>query len=408
MFIDVLKYHFQETVWKLKKQVRSVLAALSRSMSGSANNEEAAHTITYSHLRLASARDQLLLRDFEPETTLRTPVTEVRRARFPVIDVHCHLNDGIVMRRSVSPKNFLEVMDETNVRAAINLTGGWGEKLRGSLHNLAEAFPGRFFVFCQIDYTHLDEPNYLVETLDEARAAGAKGVKVLKDLGLTVRDRAGKVVRIDDPRLDCVWEKAGEWGLPVGIHSADPDAFFARVDRHNERYQELVVHPDWSFFGKNLPSKSELLEQRNRVFERHPGTRFWGLHMANHPENLDEVTEWMEKYPNLSVELGGRIAELGRQPRRATRFLKDFQDRVMFGMDTKLSVDCYRTYFRFLESDDEFFDYPGYPWQGAWKISGLGLPDDLLRKLYHDNAARELGLPALESSVESILVNTLA
>jgi predicted TIM-barrel fold metal-dependent hydrolase len=407
MVTETLKYHFRETGWRLKKLLRSALAHIGRPTSSAVADSKTPTTISYSHLRLASAQDQLLLRDFVPETMLRLHATEVRRARFPVIDVHCHLNDGIVMPRAVDPGQFVRVMDETNVKAAINLTGGWGQKLCRSLQNLAEAFPGRFFVFCQIDYTHLDEPNYLVEMLDEARIAGAKGVKVLKDLGLTVRDRRGKLVRIDDPRLDCVWEKAGQWGLPVAIHSADPDAFFARVDRHNERYQELVVHPDWSFFGKGFRGKSELLAQRNRIFERHPGTRFWGLHMANHSEDLDEVTEWMEKYPNLAVELGGRIAELGRQPRRASRFLRQFQDRVMFGMDTKLTVESYRTYFRFLETDDESFDYPGYPWQGSWKIYGLNLCDEILQKLYHDNAARELGLATLDSTTESTTASAL-
>ena len=408
MIIEELKYNFRETGWRLKKLLRSVLARIGRRASASATDSNTPATIGYRHLRLAPARDQLLLRDFAPDKILRVRATEVRRARFPVIDVHCHLNDGIVMPRAVGPEQFIRVMDETNVKAAINLTGGWGQKLHRSLHNLAETFPGRFFVFCQIDYAHLDEPNHLVETLDEARMAGAKGVKVLKDLGLTVRDRRGKLVRIDDSRLDCVWEKAGQWGLPVAIHTADPDAFFTRVDRHNERYQELVVHPDWSFFGKGFPSKSELLAQRNRVFERHSATRFWGLHMANHSEDLDEVTEWMDKYPNLVVELGGRIAELGRQPRRASRFLQQFQDRVMFGMDTKLTVEAYRTYFRFLETEDECFDYPGYPWQGSWKICGLNLSDKVLQKLYHDNAARELGLTTLDSTLESTSANVLA
>lgn len=399
MFTDSLQYHFRESGWRLKKTLRSALGKIGRfRTTGAETNRDSPATIGYSHLRLAPARDTLLLRDFAPESMLRVNTTEVLRARYPVIDVHCHLNDGVVMQRSVNPKEFIRVMDEANVAAAINLTGGWGERLRQSMGSLAGKFPGRFFVFTQIDYSRIDEPSYLVDTLDQAYAAGAKGVKVLKDLGLTVRDRRGKVVRVDDPRLDCVWERAGQLGLPVGIHTADPDAFFARVDRHNERYQQLIVHPDWSYFGKAFPSKRELLAQRNNVFKKHPGTRFWGLHMANHPEDLDEVAEWMEKYPNLALELGGRIAELGRQPRRARQFLQQYQDRVMFGMDTKLSVDAYRVYFRFLETDDEAFDYPGYPWMGAWKIYGLKLPDDVLRKLYYDNAARELGLPLLESS----------
>ncbi len=399
MIIDSLKYHLRESAWRLKKVLRSGLANVRQLRTTSTGTDpDAAATIGYRHLRLAPAKDGLLLRDFAPESTLRARTSEVRRARYPVIDVHCHLNDGVVMQRSVNPKQFIRVMDETNVAAAINLTGGWGERLRRSIDNLAGKFPGRFFVFTQIDYSRIDERNYLLETLEQAHALGAKGVKVLKDLGLTVRDARGTLVRVDDPRLDCVWERAGQLGMPVGIHTADPDAFFARVDRHNERYQQLIVHPDWSFFGKGFSSKPELLAQRNNVFEKHPGTRFWGLHMANHPEDLNEVTEWMDKYPNLTLELGGRIAELGRQPRRARQFFQQYQDRVMFGMDTELSVDCYRTYFRFLETDDEAFDYPGYPWMGAWKIYGLKLPDGVLRKLYYDNAARELGLPLLEST----------
>jgi len=403
--IETIKYHFRESAWRAKKGLRSVLANIRQS---SAPDTDAPATIGYTHLKLAPARDQLLMRDFAPESMLRSDATEIRAARYPVIDVHCHLNDGIVMTKSVNPEQFIRVMDETNVKAAINLTGGWGQKLKQSLQGLSGRFPGRFFVFWQIDYAHLDEPNYLLESLDEAHAAGAKGVKVLKDLGLTVRDRTGRVVRIDDPRLDCIWERAGQLGMPVGIHTADPDAFFARVDRHNERYQELVVHPDWSYFGKGFPSKSELLKQRNNVFGRHPGTSFWGLHMANHSEDLDEVTEWMERYPNLMVELGGRIAELGRQPRRASRFLRQFEDRVMFGMDSKLTVEYYRTYFRFLETEDESFEYPGYPYQGAWKIHGLNLPAQVLRKLYHDNAARELGLPTLETTFEPALAQATA
>ncbi|HZQ53535.1 MAG TPA: amidohydrolase family protein [Bryobacteraceae bacterium] len=399
MLIDSLTYHARESGWRLKKALRWGLAKASQLRKASNKNDpNQAATIGYSHLHLAPARDTLQLRDFAPQSMLRARTTEVRRARYPVIDVHCHLNDGVVMQGYLHPKQFIRVMDEANVKACINLTGGWGERLRKSIDDLAGKFPGRFFVFTQIDYSRIDEPNYLIETLEEAHAAGAKGVKVLKDLGLTVRDRRGKLVRIDDPRLDCVWERAGRLGMPVGIHTADPDAFFARVDRHNERYQQLIVHPDWSFFGKGFPNKPELLAQRNHVFEKHPGTRFWGLHMANHPEDLDEVTEWMERYPNLVVELGGRLAELGRQPRRARQFLEQFQDRVMFGMDTKLSVDCYRTYFRFFETDDEAFDYPGYPWMGAWKIYGVNLPDDVLLKFYHDNAARELGLPPLARS----------
>ncbi len=403
MLTDTLKYHWREARWRAKEGLRSALARIDLRARFAKRNAGTQASIQYSHLQLAPAQDRLLLRDFAPDTLLRVDSTKVPRARFPVIDVHCHINDGIVARKSIDPGQLIRVMDETNVKCAINLTGGWGPNLQRSLQTLTQRFPGRFLVFCQIDYTHLDDSGYLTAMVDHAWTAGAKGVKVLKDLGLTIRDRRGNIVRIDDPRLDCVWERAAKLGMPVAIHSADPDAFFARLDRHNERYLELVVHPDWSYAKNGFAAKSELLAQRNRVFERHPRTSFWGLHMANHPEDLDEVSEWMERYPNLLVELGGRIAELGRQPRRASRFLQRYQDRIMFGMDTAMTSECYSAYFRFLETEDEYFDYPGYPWQGKWKIYGLGLSNDVLRKLYHDNAARELGLATLQSQDATVL-----
>lgn len=402
MLLENMTYHLREARWRAKEQARTLLASIEQRVRAHWAGADTGDDISYNIRHLTPARDQMMLRDYAPDTMLRVPASAVPRARFPVIDVHCHLNDGIVMRKWVDPIHFVRIMDATNVKVAVNLTGGWGDKLTESLRSLSGNFPGRFYVFWQIDYSHLDDPSYLIESIEQAATAGAKGVKVLKDLGLTVRDRQGKRVRIDDPRLDCVWNKAGELGMPVAIHSGDPDAFFDRMDRHNERYLELVAHPDWNYFGKGLPGKSELLEQRNRIFARHPHTRFWGLHMANHPENLDEVTEWMDDYPNLCVDLGGRIAELGRQPRRAARFINDFQDRVLFGIDTDQTVECYREYFRLLETEDDCFEYPGYPWQGAWKIYGLGLSGSVLKKLYHDNAARELGLATLDA------VNTVA
>jgi len=205
-----------------------------------------------------------------------------------------------------------------------------------------------------------------------------------------------------------MWDAAGQLNLPVLIHTADPDAFFTPVDRFNERWDELGNHPDWSFYGQEYPSKQELLAARNRIIARHPKTTFICLHVANHPENLDEVTAWLQKYPNMHVELAARIGELGRQPRRARRFFDEFPERILFGTDATpngtsvpqqdLVPELYRIYFRFLETLDEYFDYAPaeVPPQGRWRIYGIGLPEQALRLVYHDNAARLFGLPPIQ------------
>ena len=210
----------------------------------------------------------------------------------------------------------------------------------------------------------------------------------MKDLGLGDRDKQGKLITIDDPRLDAIWEECGRLGIPVAIHTSDPEAFFTPVDNHNERYEELHENPTWSFYGPGIPSKEELLRQRNRVFEKHPRTTFIALHVANWPENLDAVSSWLDKYPNMLVEFGARQAELGRQPRRAGKFFRDYQDRILFGTDSEPETGMYANYFRWLETADEYFPYWGYPGQGRWEIYGLELPDSILEKVYHKNADR--------------------
>jgi predicted TIM-barrel fold metal-dependent hydrolase len=188
--------------------------------------------------------------------------------------------------------------------------------------------------------------------------------------------------------MDPVWEECGRLNIPVSIHSTDPEAFFTPTDEHNERYDELKRNPTWSFYGPQFPSKGELLEERNHVFAKHPKTTFIALHVANWPENLDVVSEWLKKYPNMYVEFGAREAELGRQPRRAFKFFNEFQDRIMFGTDFPPTPAMYRNFFRWLETEDEYFPYWDYPAQGRWGIYGLGLPDGILKKVYHENAEK--------------------
>jgi hypothetical protein len=206
---------------------------------------------------------------------------------------------------------------------------------------------------------------------------------------LSYRYRSGELMPVDDPKLDPAWEMCAKYNRPVVIHVADPAAFFTPLDRFNERWHELNVHPNWLFHGERFPSHDEILMQRNRVIARHPKTTFICAHFANNPEDLAAVGRWLDSYPNMYVDVDARISELGRQPYTARRFFLKYQDRIMFGTDTAPNRDAYRMYYRFLETDDEYFDCAaGHHRQGFWMIYGLFLPKDVLEKIYHKNAER--------------------
>lgn len=358
---------------------------------GANHGTRPAKQIQYNEQSGAAQQPNLLLRDFQPRSMLHAPTHKIERARFPVWDVHNHVDDATRSEERIPPGQLVQSMDRVNVAKIVILTGGWGEALQRVLDNTAKHYPDRFIVFTQLDYSKVNDQRFgeeMVQQIDDAVRRGARGLKFLKDLGLGVRTSAGKLLRIDDPRLDPVWEECGRLGIPVAIHTSDPEAFFTPVDRYNERYEELKANPTWSFYDHGFPSKQELLEERNRVIERHPATTFIALHIANWPENLDAVSAWLDRYPNMLVEFGAREAELGRQPRRARRFFESYQDRIMFGTDAEPIPDMYQNYFRWLETDDEYFDYWDSPGQGRWKIYGLALPDSILEKVYYQNAER--------------------
>jgi hypothetical protein len=339
---------------------------------------------------------------------LVVPETLVPRAKFPVVDVHTHptfraksvagVPHGEAIRAAEPPEKTLAVMDARNVRTVVNLTGGVGAGLVEAVRTLQEAHPGRFVVFTEPSYDRIIEAKYAqwqADELGKAKTAGARGLKVLKVLGLFLREKVttGPLVKIDDPRFDPMWEACGALGLPVAIHISDPTAFFLPVDRFNERYEELHAHPDWSFSGKDFPSDAELVAARDRVLARHPKTTFVGLHVGHSSENLAAASAALDRFPNFHVEIGARIGELGRQPRASRRFFEKYQDRIMFGTDG-VQDELYPCYFRFLETEDEYFDYgPGpIPDQGRWRIYGVGLPDPILKKVYSENALRVLGM----------------
>lgn len=343
-------------------------------------------------LRGRAGECDLPLRAFEPKTMLRAPAHEVLRAAFPAIDVHNHVADARGKDGPAIPE-LLARMDRLNLKRIVILTGGWGDALQKVLDRTAGPHPDRFTVFTQVDWKRIDEPGFgdaMAAQLRDAVARGARGLKVLKELGLEVRDRSGRLLAVDDPRLDPIWAQCGHLGIPVAIHTSDPDAFFEPVDAHNERWDELGKYPEWSFHGPEFPPKRELLDARNRVFGRHPQTRFIALHIANHPEDLDDVSGVLDRYPNVAVETGARLAELGRQPRRTREFLLRYQDRVLFGTDQSFEEGMYRNWFRWLETADEYFDYWNYPTQGRWKVYGVELPREVLEKVYAKNAERVL------------------
>jgi predicted TIM-barrel fold metal-dependent hydrolase len=337
--------------------------------------------------------------------------------RFPVIDIHAHLSFSARVVNGVhlaaerqylgSPEELIPVMDRKNVRMLNNLTAGFGGGLEDAIDWFDKAHPGRFCAFTEPWFSRFLEPGFpafQAAAIERARQAGAKGLKVLKTLGLFLREgiTSGELVKVDDSRFDPMWEACCSLHMPVGLHVADPVAFFKPTNRFNERYEELKNHPDWSFYGTGFPSPRELLAARDRVFARHPRTQFIALHVGNLAEDLGSVSASLERFPNMTVDIAARLGELGRQPRAARVFFERFQDRILFGTDaTPNGVDCpqqhfcdelYEIYYRFLETDDESFDYAPtkVPPQGRWQISGLKLPDSILRKVYYENAARLL------------------
>jgi len=329
------------------------------------------------------------------------PEHQVSVARFPVIDAHSHLGrwlsawagrPGEWLVDDVEP--WLAAMSDYNVTGFVNLDGRWGEELRSNLARFDERHPGRIATFCHVDWsllTHQSAPEALAANLADSAAAGASGVRVWEDLGLHVRDADGQLVLPDDERLSPMWDTAGETGLPVWWHVADPVAFFDPVDETNEFLEQLIERPDWSFAGPDFPSFQRLIDSLEAVVAAHPGTIFVAVHAGCYAEDLGWVGRMLDTYPNLFIDIAARIAQLGRQPRATRELFLRHPDRVLFGSDEiPHNGESYPTHFRFLETADEHFAHssvqPSPMGRGA--ISGLDLPDDVLQLIYSGNAAR--------------------
>lgn len=343
---------------------------------------------------------------YRPRSRLRTSTNYVPRPRSPAIDAHNHLGTAFGGEWSTrSAAELAAALDAAGVEAIVDLDGGWGEGLRQEIERWQRPLPGRVAVFAGLDYERWRHDPAFGATeavrLRDGVAAGARGLKVWKTLGLRARDPDGRLVAVDDARLDPLWATAGELGVPVTIHVADPIAFFDPLDMTNERWEELQAHPDWHFWPTRpagrpnepgFPPFDELLDTLEAVVARHPATTFIGAHVGCAAEDLGRVDRMLAAYPNWNVDIAARIAELGRQPRRTRELFERWPDRILFGVDSGPDPEFYAVHYRFLETSDESFPYDvddqEPPTQGRWAIHGLGLGDEVLRQVYRDNARR--------------------
>jgi predicted TIM-barrel fold metal-dependent hydrolase len=338
------------------------------------------------------------LEKYRPRSALVTRTTLVERPRFPAIDAHDHLGDefgGGWIRRPLA--ELLALLDQAGIVCYIDLDGGWGESvLQEHLEKLKPAGE-RFLVFGGVDWSQWKEkgdrfPEWAASRLRVQKERGADGLKIWKPFGLHVRDQHGELVKVGDPRLDPVWETAAELGWPVVIHVADPVAFFDPLDETNERWEELHIHPDWHFPSPPFPPFLSILGGLAELVARHPRTTFIGAHVGCYAEDLAWVGALLDRCPNFHVDFAARIGELGRQPYTSRRFFLKYADRILFGSDFGPNLEAYRVIYRFLETDDEYFNYTAspVPEQGRWHVCGLYLPEDVLEKVYFRNAERLL------------------
>jgi predicted TIM-barrel fold metal-dependent hydrolase len=334
----------------------------------------------------SSAGATMSIEEYDPRSTLIVPEHHPAKAKYPFIDVHNHQDRDI---SAGDAAKLVADMDRIGMQVMVNLSGSRGDELVKGLNNLAGRYPGRFVVFANVDFAGIDEPGWgerAAAQLERDYKAGARGLKIFKNLGMTAMDSSGKRIPVDDPRIDPVWAKAGQLGIPVLIHTAEPHSFFEPQDKYNERWLELKQFPQRARPPDKFPPFEQLIAEQHHVFEKHPKTKFIDAHLGWLGGDLARLGKLFDRLPNVYTEIGAVLAELGRQPRAARAFFEKYQDRVMFGKDS-WAADEYLVYFRVLETDDEYFDY--YRKRHAfWKMYGLALPDEILKKIYYKNALK--------------------
>ncbi len=345
--------------------------------------------------------------EYEPASTLKVKEHTLVRAKFPFIDVHNHQWG---MPQQNLPE-LLRQMDSLNMQVMVNLSGrsykesgnqrnGFfdvqdGDYLKASIDNINTVNPSRLILFTNISFVGFGEKEWVADKLQQLDAdvkAGAKGLKIYKDLGLEFKDEKNRIIRINDPRLDAIWDKCSELNIPVLIHTADPKSFWLPVDKQNERWLELTTHPDRKR-DNSSPSWDDLIAQQHKVFLKHPATKFIAAHFGWMANDLQNLGNFLDSAKNVYVEFGAIISDLGRQPRAAKAFFEKYQDRILFGKDS-WKPEEYATYFRVLETEDEYFPYHK-KYHAFWKMYGMGLSDEVLKKVYYKNAL--IVIPGLNS-----------
>ena len=336
----------------------------------------------------------LTFEEYNPNSTLVVPGETIIRAKFPFIDVHGH--QYRMAEQDLTP--VIAAMDTLNMGIMVNLSGRSGENLSKSVQNIKEHYPNRFVVFANVNFDGVGSEGWTenaVNQLAEDCKNGAKGLKVYKSLGLRNEDTDGNRIAVNDPRLDPIWAKCGELGIPVLIHTADPKPFWDEFDGDNERWLELKTHPRRKRDANNPVPWEQLIAEQHSMFKKHPNTTFINAHMGWFANDLGKLGQLLDEMPNMNVGIGAIIAELGRQPRFAKAFFIKYQDRILFGKDSWKPGE-FPTYFRILESDDEYFPYHK-KYHAFWPMYGLDLPDNVLKKVYYKNALRIV--PGLDKSL---------
>jgi predicted TIM-barrel fold metal-dependent hydrolase len=349
-------------------------------------------SLCYLFFATAVFSQTMSIEEYEPKSTLVVPQHVLTRAKYPFIDVHNH-QYGLTPQKL---DKLVSDMDGINLRIMVNLSGGYGEKLKQNVHILKDRYKDRFVVFANMDFSNIDAPDYperVAKQLEEDVRSGAQGLKIFKNFGMDLKDTKGQRIHVDDPRFHLVWDLCARLKIPVLIHTGEPWPFFQPQDRFNERWLELKQFPQRARPPDRYPSWETLMAEQHHLFASHPNTIFINAHLGWLGGNLEELGRLMDQMPNMYTEIGAVLAELGRQPRFARQWFMQHQDRVMFGKDiwAPSEYDCY---FRVLETADEYFDY--YRKRHAfWKMYGLDLPDEVLKKLYYKNALRVIpGLSA--------------
>jgi len=337
---------------------------------------------------------EMSFEEYNPTSTLVVPGKEIKRAKYPFIDVHGH--QYRMPTQDLAP--VIAAMDTLNLQIMVNLSGRSGDELQQSVKNIADHYPNRFVVFANINFDGVGSEGWTEQAVNQFEQDvknGARGLKIYKSLGMYNKDSDGNRVAVDDPRLDPIWNKCAELGVPVLIHSADPKSFWDELDADNERWLELKTHPRRKRSDTDPAPWEQIIEEQHRMFKKHPNTTFINAHMGWYANDLGTLGQLLDELPNMNVGIGAIIAELGRQPRFAKAFFIKYQDRILFGKDSWVPEE-FPTYFRVLESADEYFPYHK-KYHAFWPMYGLDLPDEVLKKVYYKNALRIV--PGLDKSL---------